>query len=197
VHIYVEYLPQKPAKGVGVREREKLGKKQDYSYLFLPDQGWDVTYRGARPIPDDRWDSYVRDTENDILYILRVRHNEPGMTYDYVGSDALLSSEVDIVDITDVHDQTIRVYFDRNTHFPIRETYTWFDPKMNYHNDDDIHYDNYRDAGNGVMWPFSIERERNGFKSYQMFANSVQVDQPLPPDLFELPAGVKKLKKVE
>ncbi len=196
-HIYTEYLDQKPAKGLAVQEREVLGKKQDYSYLFLPNQGWDITFRGARPIPDDRWDDYVRVTENDILYILRVRHNEPGMTYDYVGRDALLSSEVDIVDITDAQDRTVRVYFDRNTHFPLRETYSWFDSKLNQHNDEDTHYDNFRDCGSGVKWPFSIERDRNGYKSYQMFADSVQVDQPLPTNIFELPAGVKILRKVE
>ncbi|MGH9581687.1 MAG: hypothetical protein ACRD4O_01985, partial [Bryobacteraceae bacterium] len=150
-HIYVEYLPEKPAKGLAVREREAFGKKQDYSYLFLPDQGWDITYRGARQIPRDKWDEYARNTENDILYVLRERHNEPGMTYYYVGRDTLLSSEVDVVDITDSRDRTIRVYFDRNTHFPIRETYKWFDPKLNYQNDEDTHYVNYRDAGGGVM----------------------------------------------
>lgn len=195
-HIYVEYLPEKPAKGLAVREREAFGKKQDYSTLFLPDEAWTITYRGARPIPQSRWDDYVRNTENDILYLLRVRHNEPGMIYDYVGSDALLSSEVDVVDITDSRNQTIRVYFDRNTHFPIRETYKWFDAKLNYQNDEDIHFDNYRDAG-GVMWPYSVERQRNGYKTYQFFADSVEAGTTLPAKIFELPPGVKMLKKIE
>src|SRR5579875_2768068 len=37
-HIYTEYHDQQPAKGLAVQEREVLGKKQDYSYLFLPNQ---------------------------------------------------------------------------------------------------------------------------------------------------------------
>src|SRR5581483_4495454 len=45
--IYTEYLNQASGDGLAVQEREVLGKKQDYSYLFLQDQGWDVTYRGA------------------------------------------------------------------------------------------------------------------------------------------------------
>src|ERR1700761_3275126 len=64
---YTEYLPQIPKNGLGIREREVLGKKQDYSYLFLPDQAWDITFRGARPIEDEAWGRYVRTTENDIL----------------------------------------------------------------------------------------------------------------------------------
>src|SRR5579875_3353832 len=38
--IYTQYLSSPPPKGVAIREREVLGKKQDYSYLFLEDQGW-------------------------------------------------------------------------------------------------------------------------------------------------------------
>ncbi len=194
--IYTEYLPEKPAKGLAVREREVLGKKQDYSFLFLEDQGWDITFRGARPIDDETWDRYSRITENDILYLLRVRYNEPGMQYDYVGSEVILSAHVEIVDITDTKDRTIRVYFDHNTMLPVRETYTWLDPDTKYRNDEVTEFDKYHDAGGGIMWPYSIERERNGYKTYQLFATSVQANQELPAKIFELPPGSKKLKKV-
>ena len=193
--VYVAYLDQAPGNGVAVTEREVLGKKQDYSYLFLEDQGWDVTYRGARPIPDETWDRYVRTTRNDILYFLRERLKEPGLTFDFVGSDVYVSTHVEIVDITDAQDQTIRVYFDHNTMLPIHETYTWLDPLTKEHNDEVIDFDKYRDAG-GVKWPFSVERQRNGYKTYQIFASNVEVDQPLPPNIFELPPGAKRLKKV-
>ncbi len=194
--VYVQYLPQKPAKGLALRERELLGKKQDYSYLFLEDQGWDVTFRGARPVPDETWDQYSRTTENDILYILKVRRNEPGMTIDYVGSDVYVSTHVEIVDITDAQDRTVRVYFDHNTMLPVRETFSWIDPDTKQHDDEITDFDKWRDAG-GVMWPFTIERQRNGYKVYQMFASSIQVDQPVPPKMFELPPGAKLLKKVQ
>ncbi len=192
--IYVAYH-NSTGNGLAVTERQVLGKKQDYSYLFLEDQGWDVTYRGARPIPDEAWDRYARTTRNDILYFLRTRLNEPGLTFDYVGTDVYLSTHVEIVDITDSQDQTIRVYFDHNTLLPIRETYTWLDPQTKERNEEVTEFDKYRDAG-GVMWPLSIERERNGYKTYQMFASKVEVDQALPPNIFELPPGAKRLRKV-
>jgi len=193
--IYTQYLDHLPAKGVAVQEREVLGKKQDYSYLFLENQGWDVTYRGARPIPDENWDRYVRTTRNDILYFLRQRRNEPGLQFDYIGSEVHLSSHVEVVDIIDAQNQTIRVYFDHNTMLPIRESYTWMDTQTGQRDDAVTQFDKYRDAG-GVMWPFTIERERNGYKVYQMFSSKVEVDEPLPPKIFELPPGAKFLKKV-
>lgn len=194
--IYTEYLPARPAKGIALREREVLGKKQDYSYLFLPDQAFDVTFRGARPIPDESWQRYVRTTENDILYILRVRRDEPGMIYDYVGSDVYLSRHVEIVDVTDAQSRTVRAYFDHNTMLPIHESFAWLDPDTKYHNDEVTDYDKYRDAGDGIMWPYTIERQRNGYKAYQMFAAKVETDQPVPPKIFDLPPGARLLKQV-
>lgn len=195
--IYTEYVAPRPAKGIGLREREVLGKKRDYSYLFLPDQGWDVTYRGARPIPDETWERYVRATENDALYILKVRHDEPGLIFDYIGSDVYLSTHVEIVDITDSQSRTVRVYFDHNTMLPTHVSFSWMDAATKEHNDEMIEYDKYRNIGDGVMWPYSIERERNGYKTYQMFATNIEANQQIPANTFELPAGAKVLKKVD
>jgi hypothetical protein len=194
--IYTGYAKQLPAKGLAIRERELLGKKQDYSYLFLEDEGWDLSFRGARPIPDENWERYQRTTENDILYLLRYRHDEPGMQYDYVGSEVNLTRHVEVVDITDATGRSIRVSFDHNTHLPVHQSFSWLDPDTKQHDDEVTEFDKWRDAGSGVMWPFTIERERNGYKVYQMFANKVEVGQPLPPNIFELPAGAKRLRKV-
>jgi hypothetical protein len=195
--VYTEYIDPKPAKGVALRERELLGKKKDYSYLFLSDQGWDITFRGARPIPDDSWERYVRTTENDILYILRTRHSEAGMDFDFVSSEVYLTRHVEIVDITDQQGHTIRVYFDHNTHLPMRESYTFFDPLTNDRNEEISVFDKYRDVGQGIMWPYSIERERNGYKTYQLFADNVQANVAIPNGTFDLPQGARMLKKVE
>lgn len=195
--IYTEYLSSPPANGLAIRERELLGKKGDYSYLFLPDQGWDITFRGARQVPDENWQRYRRTTQNDILYLLRIRRHEAGMEFDYVSNEVYLSRHVDIIDITDKSGQTIRVYFDFNTRLPVREIYTWFDPVMKERNEEVSVYDKYRDIGQGIQWPYSIERERNGYKTYQLFAEKAEANVAVPPKTFDLPAGVKMLKKVD
>jgi hypothetical protein len=194
---YREFDDVLPAKGLGVKERQVLGKKQDYGYLYLPDQAFDLTFRGARPIPDENWEKYKRATQNDILYILRFRMKEPGLQFDYVGSDVLISNHVEIVDVSDANDLVIRVYFDHNTMLPIKQTYSWLDPATHERNDEVTIYDKWRNAGFGVMWPFSIERQRNGYKTYQSFCESVEVDKALPAKIFDLPEGSKILKKVD
>jgi hypothetical protein len=195
-NFYTQYLDDKDLKGVHLREHEVLGKKQDYSYLYLPDQGFDITFRGARPLEAERWDRYVRTTTNDILYWLRFRYNEPGMQYDYIGNQVLITNHVEVVDITDANDRTVRVYFDYNTKLPVRQSFQWLDPETKEHNDEVTDFDKWRDAGDGVMWPFTIERARNGYKFYQIFASKVEIDGELPDDIFNLPKGAQILKKV-
>jgi hypothetical protein len=119
------------------------------------------------------------------------------MQFDYIGTDVYQSTHVEIVDITDAHNQTVRVYLDHNTMLPVHQAFSWIDQDTRYHNDEVTEFDKYRDVGSGIMWPYTIERERNGYKTYQMFAAKVEVNQTLPPKTFELPPGVKVLKKVD
>ena len=193
-HIYTEY-PMAVEKGsLGIIERQVLGKKQDYSYLFLGNAGWDITFRGARQVEDETWNRYRRTTDNDILYILKVRKDEPGWIYDFVGSQVFLSRHVDIVDLNDPQNRTVRVYFDHNTKLPVRQEFSWLDPTTRSRNDEITDFDKYRDIGGGIMWPYTIERTRNGYKAFQMFADSVQANAALPPKMLELPAGAKILR---
>jgi hypothetical protein len=193
-HIYTEYLPTAPPNGLGLRERVVLGKKQDYSYLYLENQGWDVTFRGARLVEDESWERYKRTTENDILYLLKVRSKEPGLEFEYIGSEVHLSTHVEVVDIRDSQSRSIRVYFDHNTMLPVRESFNWWDPVAKSRSEEIAEYSKFRDIGDGVKWPYTIERSRNGYKSSQVFAENVQANEPPPPKTFELPPGAKVLK---
>jgi hypothetical protein len=194
--IYSSYDTTLPTKGLGVREREVLGKKQDYSYLFLSDQAFDITYRGARPVPDEDWERYARTTSNDILYLLRFHRDDPGRQYDYVGSEVYLSMHVEVIDISDQEGHVVRAYIDHNTMLPVRVTFNWLDPTTKQRFDEETNFSKWRNAGDGVMWPFTIERQRNGYKVFQMFADKVEIGQELPAAIFDLPPGAKVLKKV-
>ena len=45
------------------------------------------------------------------------------------------------------------------------------------------------------MWPFAIRRERNGEKIFEMYSESVEINQDLKDSMFSLPQGLKILKK--
>ncbi len=176
-------------------ERDNYGKKQDYGTLFTDKEAWDITFRGARPLPADRFARYNDTTMHDIFYILRVRLHEPGWIFESRGADVIENSAVEIVDLTDADNRTTTVYFDHLTKLPVRQSFYRRDSVTKDRNEEVTHFTKYRDAGAGVPWPFAIERDRNGEKVYEIFSTSVEVnDQKVSDDLFALPSTIKLLK---
>jgi hypothetical protein len=182
------------ARQLAQHERDNYDKKEDYGVLFTDKEAWDITYRGARPLPDERFARYKDTTLHDIFYILRVRLHEPGWIFESKGADVIENRGVEIVDLTDADNRTTTVYFDHITKLPVRQAFYRRDAVTKDKNEEVTHFTKYRDAG-GIQWPFAIERDRNGEKIYEIFSTSVEInDQKVAGDLFVLPSSIKLLK---
>ena len=176
------------------RERDNYGKKEDYGTLFTDTEAWDVTFRGARPLPADRFARYKDTALHDIFYILRVRMNEPGWIIESKGADVIENSPVEIVDLTDSQNRTTTVYFHQITKLPVRQVFYRRDPVTKDRNEEVTRFNKYREI-DGIQWPFAIERDRNGEKIYEIFSDSVAInDDKVKNDQFVLPSGITVLK---
>ena len=193
--IYTHYLDPKP--GVPeVRERESFGKvKEDNAVLLTESGGWEITFRGARPLEDTRYANYKDTTLRNILYILRQRLKEPELSFYSRGSDMFENRPVEIVDITDAANNTVTVYFDARTKLPTRQTFRRRNPEFKDFDTEVTTFGLYRNVGGGVTWPCNIRRERNGEKTFEMFGDQVDVNQDLKDSLFNLPGDIKILPK--
>jgi len=180
---------------LAVRERQNFGKNQDSGVLFAEKEAWEVTFRGARLLAQDRFERYKETTLRDVFYILRVRLKEAGMIFESRGADVLQNVPVEIVDITDADNRTTTVYFDQVTKLPVRQRFERRDPKTRLVDEEITVYSKYREVA-GVEWPYAITRERNGEKIYQIFSDRVEINRPLKPQLFDLPSGMKVLKPI-
>jgi hypothetical protein len=199
-HIYTRYLSGASASGVetlGVRERQAFGKKQEDVILFTQGTGYELTFRGARPLADTRIAQYKDSMLHNIFYILRERLDEPGLIFESRGTDFYEHRPVEVVDITDADNRTVTVYFDQLTKLPTRQTFFRRDPIDNSRIEEVSLFSKYRDVGGGVMWPLSIRRERNGEKIFEIFSESAAINQGLKDDLFTLPASMKILPKMK
>ena len=194
--IYTRYLTPVPGQ-LASRERQSFGK-DGYSSVLFTDQGaWEVTFRGARPLADQRYDAYKDSTLRNIFYILRQRLDEPGLILFSQGADTYQNLPVEIVDITDADNRTVTAYFDRNTKLPVRQSFRRRNPETKDWDVEVTVFTKYRDVGGGVKWPFDVHRERNGEKIYEMFSDSVEINRDLTDDLFTVPASVKILPKAK
>jgi hypothetical protein len=193
--IYTKYVPVSDPGDLAVRERDSFGKKgEDYANLFTEKGAWDITFRGARPLAADRFPRYKESARRNIFYIMKERLHEPGMLLESRGSDVLDNRPVEIVDITDGDNDTTTVYFDQTTKLPLRQVFYRRDPQTKDKDEEMTIFSKYRDVGGGVLWPFDVQRMRNGEIIFQIYAESVKINQSLPDKLFELPAGAPILK---
>ncbi|MBZ5592971.1 MAG: hypothetical protein LAP39_12090 [Acidobacteriia bacterium] len=198
--IYTRYLnrPEPPVPDfLGVRERQAFGKKEQSAVILADGEGYDISFRGARPLADERMERFKESTLRNVLYILRMRLGEPGLIFESRGADVVENLSVDIVDITDSANRVVTVYFSRVTHLPLKQVTYRRDLQSNERVEEVTRFTKYRDVGGGVMWPYDIQRERDGEKIYQMYADSVVVNKGLTDNLFTLPANMKILKKVK
>src|SRR5215208_8339531 len=110
--IYTRYVvpPAVPAPGaVYVRERDGFGKDEFQTFLFREDGAWEITFRGAQELPDERLATWQASLRRNILYILHNRLKEPGLAFYSQGSDRWENKPVEIVEITDSENATVTV----------------------------------------------------------------------------------------
>jgi len=187
--IYTRYIPVPPNRtgiDLGIQERQAFGKNEDYYVLFRQEGAWEVTFRGPKELEKDRVQRYRDTTLNNVFYILRQRLHEPGIIFESRGSDVVQNQPVDAVDITDSENRVVRVYFHQTTKLPVQQSWVWRDPATKERDEEVTRFSRYRQT-NGIMWPQQMHRERNGEKTYEIFAESVTVNQGLPDELFAVP----------
>jgi len=197
--IYTRYARggDPPAAGkVRISEREAFGKKEEAAVLFNSEGAWDISFRGARPLADERYANFQDSTRRNIFYILHERLREPGLTLLSEGADMFENRPVEIVSIVDADNQTVTAYFSQSDKLPVRQTFRRRNAQFKDFDTETTIFANYRSVS-GVKWPFNIRRERNGDKIFEMFSDSVEIGKRLPDNLFVLPANVKMLPKLD
>lgn len=192
--LYTRYLTPTAGK-VSLREREAFGAKQDAGYVLLTEsKGWEVTFHGARELDEKNYNNFKDSTLHNVLYILRQRMNEPGMSFYSQGSDMVEREPVEIVDITDADNFTVTVSFSKLTKLPVRQVYRRRNEQFHDFDTEVTVFGKYRDVS-GIKWPFDVWRERNGDKVFEMYADRVEINQDLKDSLFSLPPNIKMMKK--
>src|SRR5687767_12425129 len=71
--ISTRYLDKAPDGTLAQVERQAFGKDEDQVILFLPENAYQITYRGARPLQTQRFARYLETTRRNLFYILRHR----------------------------------------------------------------------------------------------------------------------------
>lgn len=189
---YEPMKPDAPPDWLPVSRRDIYTEKGDYYALYKNGQGWEVTFRGARPLPHDRMDQFRDSMRRNYFYFLRYRLNEPDLYFYHKGTEILNNVPTEAVDISDRDGESITVYLRISDHLPVEQVYVRRDPKTRIPYEEKSIYSKYREV-DGVIIPWNIRQERDGEKVFEFFGRAAAINQPLDAALFELGGDVPKL----
>lgn len=179
------------ASGVKQRDRQLFGKKQDYSVVFSGDgKGWDVSFRGAKPMEEEVVKNWEEGVLRNAMYILRCRTAEKDIIFERRGQEVFDNQPVEIVDVTDNQNREVAIYLNATTKLPIRGYFKRQNQKDKGWDEQDTRYSKYR-LTQGVMWPWAITRSRNGERNLELYSNEVLINSGLPASNFEIGPGAK------
>jgi hypothetical protein len=181
-----------PRDWLPVSRRDVYTEKGDYYALYKNGQGWEVTFRGARPLPKERVEQYRDSMRRNYFYFLRYRLDEPDLYFYYKGTEIINNVPTEAVEIADGEGESVTVNLRMSDHLPVQQVYLRRDPKTRIPSEEKSIYSKYRET-DGVTLPWNIRQERDGEKIFEFFGNAAQINQPLNAGLFDLGKDVPVL----
>jgi len=170
------------------KERVEYTKERDVARVFLGDKGYEITYRGVRPVEEKDMVDYRRQRHYALDDVLRKWVNDPGVIFLYDGDAIAAQHPATQVTLINAKNESVTLDFDSQTHLPIRKAFEWRDPVDRQKNLEEEIYDNYKPVS-GVMMPYNITRMFNGDMSRQRFLFTVTINQPLDQAMFNPDSG--------
>jgi hypothetical protein len=170
------------------KERIEVTPQRDIAYIYTADKGYEVTYKGPRAIEKKDLDDYLRHRKFSLETILRAWVNDPKVALFFDGAALAGSLAAQRVTLINQQDEAVSVYFDIDTHLPIKKTYSWRDPVDKERNVEEETYDGYR-LVEGVMTPFGFTRYFNGDMQTERFVTSASYNKGLDPAMFDANSG--------
>ena len=160
------------------------GKKFDLVLIHNGDKGYETTYKGTAEQDKLDLQNYLRRRPHSAEWIFRHWLNDPTVALFYDGLTVVDSKPTETVTLLNSKNDSVSVALDQATHYPVRISYSWRDPKDKQKNVEEEVYDSYKPE-DGIMTPHSITRYFNGEMSQQRFITTAKYNLNLPDSLFE------------
>lgn len=174
-------------------DRIEATKHRDVVEFFVGDKGWEVTYRGKKPLDKDIVEDYLRRRSHSIETAVKVWMKDPNTILIYEGQHLAERHLAEQVTLISPQNEAITILMDVQTHLPLQRTFQWRDPEYHDKNTDTEEYDDYHVVG-GFPTPFTVTRLKNGDTVRQYYITRVTFDGNLPPDFWDPDVEARKIK---
>ncbi len=176
------------------QDRVELTKHRDVVEFYLDRVGWEVTYRGKKPMDPEILDDFLRRRDHSIETAVKVWLKDPKTILVYEGQHLVERRLGEQVTLISAQNEAITIVMDAETHLPLKRIFQWRDPLYKDKNTDAEEYDDYHTI-EGFPTPFSITRFKNDEMYRQYYIRKVTFNQQLPADFWSADAASSRIKK--
>ena len=176
------------------QDRIEYTKHRDVLQFYLGREGWEVTYRGKKALPQEQVDDYLRRRDHSIETVVKSWLNDPKTILVYEGKRLAERHLADQVTLISARNEAVTIQMDTQTHLPLRRTFEWRDPVFKDKNLDAEEYDDYH-AFDGIPTPFTITRFKNDDMLSQRFLDHAAYNQQYAADFWSVDAADRRIKK--
>ena len=175
-------------------DRVEITKHRDVVEFYVGSEGWEVTYRGKKPMDKELLDDFLRRRDHSIETAVKVWLKDPNTILVYEGQHVVERRLGDQVTLISAQNESITILMDTQTHLPLKRTFQWRDPLYKDKNTDAEEYDNYH-TFDGFPTPLSVTRFKNDEMFRQYYIKKVSFNQQLPADFWSVDAADRRIKK--
>jgi hypothetical protein len=175
------------------KERIEVTPQRDVAYVYTGNKGYEVTYKGPHAVEKKDLDDYLRRRRLSLETVLRTWINDPSVAFFYDGTALAGNLAAQRVTLINAKNEGVSLFFDVDTHLPLKKSYKWRDPVDKDRNEEEEIYDDYKPV-QGVMTPYSFTRYYNGDMQAQRFVNSVHFNQAFDEAMFDPNSSYDPLK---
>jgi hypothetical protein len=162
----------------------KVKNKFDDVVIHNGNNGYEITYKGTAALEPEELQRFLRRRPHSLEWIFRKWVRDPNVAFFYDGAKVVNGKETEGVTLLNSQNDSVSVFLDLNSHYPVKISYSWRDPKDKQKNVEDEVYDNYK-LVQGIWTPHSVTRYFNGETSQQRFIAVASYNLTLPDSMFE------------
>lgn len=174
-------------------DRIEYTKKRDIVQIYKADNGYEVTYKGNKPLPVDQVKDYYLRQTHSLESIIQVWLKQPDTVVLYEGASSVERRQADKVTLLSANNDAVTVELDATSHLPLRRTFESRNVQFKDHDEDVEQYDDYH-LIQGIMTPLTVSRYRNGDLANQRFYLDVKYNEAIAPDMFDTDLPLKHKK---
>lgn len=176
------------------RDRVDATKHRDVVSFFIGREGWEITYRGKKAVPQEQLDDFLRRRDHSIETVVKLWMIDPKTILIYEGQHLAARHLADEVTLISPQNEAVTIFMDAQSHLPIRREFQWRDPIYKDKNTDAEEYDDYHPI-EGIPTPLRITRYKNDETVRQFYVDKVEYNRDLGADFWDVNAVARRIKK--